>query len=401
MTSIKLKFRASKLVTEEGNLYFQIIHDRKIRQLNTDYRIFADEWDARNARVMIKAGRDRVDEILAIRENIRRDMERLSRIDRNFDLKGFIYTADDITIEFKRYAKEYTLFNFMKSQIKRLKTNGKIRTSETYEAALRSFRTFRKGEDLMLDTLTPRIMETYQSWLKSRGLAMNTISFYARIIRAVYNRAVDADIIDNLRPFRHVYTGIDKTSKRALPLRDIKKIKSLNLRDFPALDFARDMFMMSFYLRGMSFVDLAFLKKTDLCNGILSYRRRKTGQRLSIGWTREMQEIINKYTKNSTQYLMPVITSQGINERYAYKNAGYRINYNLKRIAIMAGVNVPLTMYVARHSWASIANMKGIPINIISEGMGHDSITTTQIYLASLKTSIIDKANNIILKSLK
>ena len=169
----------------------------------------------------------------------------------------------------------------------------------------------------------------------------------------------------------------------------------------PALDYARDMFLMSFYLRGMSFIDMAFLKKTDLKNGHVTYRRRKTGQQLIIEWTKEMQMILDKYPGNSSGYLLPVIRKPVRNERSVYRNAAYNINRNLKRIAGMVGVTIPLTLYVARHSWASAARSKGIPLSVISEGMGHDSEATTQIYLVSLDTSVVDKANSLILKSLE
>lgn len=127
------------------------------------------------------------------------------------------------------------------------------------------------------------------------------------ILRAVYNRAVEDDIIEKRNPFRHVYTGGDKTIKRALPLAVIKKIKALDVSLTPALDYARDMFLMSFYLRGMSFIDMASLKKTDLKNGYVTYRRRKTGQQLIIEWTKEMQMILDKYPENKSDYLLPVI----------------------------------------------------------------------------------------------
>lgn len=189
--------------------------------------------------------------------------------------------------------------------------------------------------------------------------------------------------------------------KRALPLSIVKKIKVLNLSMTPALDFARDMFLISFYLRGMSFIDMAFLKKSDLKNGYVTYRRRKTGQQLVIEWTKEMQIVLDKYPDNETDYLLPIIKTLGTNERYTYRNVGYNINHNLKKIAQMVGISIPLTLYVARHSWASAAKAKGIPLSVISEGMGHDSETTTQIYLANLDTSVVDRANAVILKSLK
>lgn len=194
---------------------------------------------------------------------------------------------------------------------------------------------------------------------------------------------------------------MDKTVKRALPITLIKKIRNLDLGSLPDLDYARDMFMMSFYLRGMSFVDMTYLKKTDLKNGCVVYRRRKTGQLLLIAWTSEMQLILDKYPANSSQYLLPIIRNKNVNERSVYRSMGYKINKMLKQVAQMTDIAVPLTLYVARHSWASAAKAKGIPVSVISEGMGHDSELTTRIYLASLDTSAIDNANAVILNALK
>ena len=400
MASIKVKFRPSTVADHEGTIYYQIIHERKVRQLLSDYKVFPHEWDESRSMVTTNQKSERKAFILSVRERIRWDVERLNKIDKKFDANGLIYTADDVIDEFNRYANEYSLFNFMESIIVKLKQNGKVRTSETYKSALSSFKKFRQDEDIMLDCITSEIMEAYEAWHKGRGVAPNTISFYTRILRAVYNRAVEDDIIENRNPFKHVYTGVDKTVKRALPLPVIKKIKALDLSLNVSLDYARDMFLMSFYLRGMSFIDMAFLKKNDLKNGYVTYRRCKTGQQLIIEWTKEMQMILDKYPENATDYILPIIKNPGTNERCTYRNMGYNINHNLKKIAKMVNVQIPLTLYVARHSWASAAKAKGIPLSVISEGMGHDSEATTQIYLASLDTSVVDRANSLILKSL-
>ena len=160
------------------------------------------------------------------------------------------------------------------------------------------------------------------------------------------------------------------------------------------------MFMFSFYTRGMSFVDMAFLKKTDLNNGMLTYRRKKTGQLLSIRWEKCMQDIVDKYPGNYSTYLLPIIIHIRKDERLQYKNSICLVNRRLKEIGKKLGLVHPLTMYVARHSWASIAKTKNISIGIISEAMGHDSETTTQIYLSSIQTNQIDNANRNILKDL-
>ena len=293
-----------------------------------------------------------------------------------------------------------TLFTFMQSIIEQKKLMGHIRTAETYKATLRSFSAFLNGKDIALTKIDSDIMQLYEVHLYNRGLLRNTTSFYMRVLRAVYNRAVEKDLTINRNPFKHVYTGIDKTIKRAIPLKAIRQIKNLDLSLQSSLDFARDMFLFSFYTRGMSFIDMAYLKKKDLSNGILSYRRRKTGQQLFIRWEKCMQEIVDKYDNPLSSYLLPIIKPMNGDERTQYQNAMYLINRKLKEIGKIVGVQIPLTMYVARHSWASVAKNKNVPISVISEGMGHDSEMTTQIYLASLDTAVVDKANNMILNSL-
>ncbi|MBD5268322.1 MAG: tyrosine-type recombinase/integrase [Bacteroides sp.] len=410
MASIKVKFRPSTVADHEGTIYYQIIHDRKVRQLLTDYHVYPAEWDESRSNVARFKSYDRKLLLTSIRECIRRDTDRLLRIVRLMDDKEIIYSASDVVEEFERYSREYSLFNYMESVIIKLRKNGKVRTSETYTATLRSFKNFLKSrtsdsdilptDDIMLDCVTSEIMEAYEAWQRQRGLSANSISFYTRILRAVYNRAVEEGITDNRSPFRHVYTGVDKTVKRALPLSVIKRIRLLDLSMSSSLDYARDMFMMSFMLRGMSFIDMAYLKKKDLSDGYLTYRRRKTGQKLTIEWTAEMQAILDKYPANPSDYLLPIIRGTGLNERDTYRNVGYNINRNLKTIARRVGVTIPLTLYVARHSWASAAQSKGIPVSIISEGMGHGSESTTRIYLAGLDTTRVDRANSLILRSL-
>lgn len=302
MASIKVKFRPSTVADHEGTIYYQIIHERMVRQLNTCYKIFPDEWDESRSMVALSSNRERRSMILSVREQIRFDIDRLNRIEKKLIATMCDYTSDDLVEEFNRYTQENTLYNYMEGIIARLKLTGKIRTSETYRSALCSFMNFREDEDIMLDSITSDVMESYEGWLRRRQVSSNTVSFYIRIIRAVYNRAVEQDIIENNNPFRHVYTGVDKTVKRALPIPALKKIKALNLTANPPLEYARDMFLLSFYLRGMSFIDMAFLKKTDLKNGFVSYRRRKTGQLLIIEWTKEMQTLLAKYPENKTCY---------------------------------------------------------------------------------------------------
>ena len=400
MASIKVKFRPSTNENREGIIYYQIIQNRVIRQLKTDYRLFMHEWNEADNSIIV-SNNSRQNYLQSIEERIDWDIKRLQSIINQLENKRVKYTADEIIATFQKQSNEQSLFNFMQGVIAQLQQMGKQRTSETYRCTLKSFMQFREDKDVLLVDIDSDLMMMYEAYLHNRGLTKNSTSFYMRILRAVYNRAVEKDLTTNRNPFKHVYTGIDKTIKRAIPLKVIKQIKNLDLSLQPSLDFARDMFLFSFYTRGMSFIDMAYLKKKDLSNGILSYRRRKTGQQLFIRWEKCMQEIVDKYDTSQSNYLLPIIKPFGdIDERKQYIYAAHNINRCLKIIGKELGLSVSLTLYVARHAWASIAKSKNVPLSVISEGMGHDSEATTRIYLASLDIVAIDKANSMILKSL-
>lgn len=398
MASIKLKFRAHTDIKKEGALYFQVIHDRVVKQVKTNYHIYEYEWDKQRGDIVKD---DRHEALKIIRDKVLWEQRKLEQIVKSFENTSKPYTVEDIIRCYKESASDKTsVFEYMRHQSERMKKLSRVRTSETYLQTLNSFMKFRNGVDLYFDMLNADIIEQYESYMRANNLSRNTTSFYMRILRCIYNRAVEEGLAQQTDLFKRVYTGVDKTAKRAITLKDIKRIKELYLANLPDLDYARDIFLFSFYLRGMSFIDLAYLRKKDLTNGYISYTRKKTGQQLTIRWERSMQEIVEKYPKNSTQYLLPIITSQDGTERKQYLNKILFVNRKLKQIARLAKISTPLTMYVTRHSWASIAKSKNVPLSVISEGLGHDNEETTRIYLAAIQTNRIDEANSRILKEL-
>jgi len=404
MATLKVKFRSSVVEGKEGKIYYQVIHKRVVRQIKTKYSIYDYEWNENTSGIQTSVLDDgeRREHLTELQGHIDRDISYLTEIICHLESYRSIYSADDIVSLFSNYENQRLLSGFMRETISFLNQTGKSRTAEIYSTVQRSFMGFLPGNDIIIENINAEIVQSYESFLFGNGLVRNTTSLYMRTLRAVYNRAVEKGITVQREPFRRVYTGIDKTVKRAIPIRAIRKIKELDLSQMPALDFSRDMFMFSFYTRGMSFIDIAFLKKRNLQGGVLSYRRHKTGQQLSIKWEKCMQQILDKHPSCNASYMLPIIRNTGCSdyERRQYRNAMRFVNDKLKIISDMAGIGVKLTLYVSRHSWASAARERNIPLSVISECMGHDSETTTQIYLASLDTSAADKANQIIINSL-
>ena len=302
-----------------------------------------------------------------------------------------------------------SLFQFMNLLIALLLKNGQYRTSLHYKATLNSFKRYRDNKDIALREIDAEVMRSYEAYLHhTAGVCKNTSSFYLRILRSTYNKAVAKGLTPQLHPFTDVYTGIAPTRKRAIPAESVSRIKHLeSVKDLtPKEEVARDTFLMSFYLRGISFIDLAHLRKSDLKDGYLHYTRSKTGQRLTIRWEKEMQEVLEKYQAQtaSSPYLFPFLVDAGNKshdktidkkqeEVRLYHNAESRISYHLRKLGAKIGIKGKLTLYVARHSWATAARDNNISISVISESLGHHSETTTQIYLRSIKSSEVDDAN--------
>lgn len=290
--------------------------------------------------------------------------------------------------------------SFARDLIAECRAIGKASAAGHYSTALNSFIRFHGCQETPFDEFDTTLIIAYEHYLIDSGLAPNTTSYYMRKLRAIYNQAVDREFTPQRKPFKQVYTGIAKTKKRAVTLETIRALRDMDLRHDPLSELARDMFLFSFYTRGMALVDMSYLKKRNLQNGILSYRRRKTKQQLVIGWEPKMEEIVKRHEITESEFLLPLIKPNGKDHRKQYINASHLINRRLKQLGERLNLPEPLTMYRARHAWATIARDNNIPISVISQGMGHDSEKTTRIYLASIDTSVVDKANKQILNLL-
>lgn len=400
MATVKLKWRPSTTGGRPGTIYYQITHHRIVRQLKTGYKVRADEWEEICKSTTELSGNNMADEIRSIKVRLNYDLHRIHGLITEFDTHGRHYTSDDIIREFTSRTHEQTFFNFMKKTIANLRFLNKHSTAENYSTTLNSFRRFRNGLDIFTYEIDSALMMRYESHLLERGISKNTTSFYMRTLRAVYNRAVEQNLTEQHNPFRHVYTGIGKTVKRAIPLSDIKRIKNLDLPKDSGLEFARDVFLFLFYCRGMSFIDAAYLSESNLVGNDIIYRRHKTRQQLIIGINSYIRTIIDRYHVKGSKFILPILDDKRENRRLQYESALRRINNALKKIAKDAGIAFNLTTYVSRHAWASIAKAKGIQTSTISDALGHDSERTTQIYLASISNEAINRANDIILEDL-
>ena len=402
MATTRFKFRASSISGKQGTLFLQVIHQRVARQVSTKYKLYSNEWDADSQSVVIRrdTSSERSQYLHIVQETLQRDTSRLQLIILTLDHSRKEYKAEDVLKRFLKKEQSNVFEVFAETLIDKKREEGHRSLATKYQSSLNSLIRFLKGRLLTFEDMDSSLMLSYENYLKDLGRCPNTTSFYMRNLRAIYNQAVEQGLTPQNHPFARVYTGIAKTVKRAVNIEEVQKIKAKELPPDSAEEFSRDIFLFSLYTCGMSPTDIAHLLKSDLQGDHLSYRRQKTGQRITIRWEPCMQKLVDKYNNDDSPYLIPLITRPGEDEERQYQNRIHLINHHLKKLGEELGLSSRLTSYVARHSWASIAKSQDVPVAAISEAMGHTTERTTRIYLKSFDNTLVDCANQKVLSAI-
>ena len=294
-------------------------------------------------------------------------------------------------------------YTYVTSLIRDLLIEHRDGTAKSYQSTLYSAVRYFGRDATLEDIYTREQLIHYQSWLRGHNCCWNTVSFYMRGLQRFCNLARQDGVFSaptNL--FSEVFTGYDPTVKRALDVDTIVLLEDADFSHNAGLAFSRDLFMLSYYLHGISFVDLAFLRKSDMKNGMITYHRRKSGSLINTPINNDVYQIIRRYAHltNNTPYLLPIILCPGENEYRQQQSALRSHNRRLKRIAVELGIKETLTSYTARHSWATNAYHFGVPISTISQALGHRAESVTRIYLSLLDMCVLENANEIIQKAL-
>lgn len=395
MASAKiLLFIHKKLNDGSCPIVLQIIKDRKRKLISLGHSSTILQWDEEGNKPNKKhPNHSNLDLV------IQKKLFLANKAILELEETGNNFTVEDIVLKLTTSSSNTTIFKYTDDLIKKLKRTGKIGNAIVYQTALNSFKKFRKDIDLGFNQLSFRVVKDYEGSMLEKKIKLNSISVYLRTLRAIYNYAIrDKAAQQSLYPFKDLRIKSEMTSKRAISKEDITKIRNLDLEKGGELDKARDYFLFSFNMRGMSFIDLSFLKNRDISDGRLQYARKKTNQKFSIKITPEAENIIKKhsYSDDPNSFIFKIIDRKG-QEYLDYKNALRLTNKKLKLIGEMAKCSIRVSTYVSRHSWATIAKRAGISTAIISEGLGHDSEKTTQIYLDSFENKVLDDANEIII----
>lgn len=396
MASIKLMLNKSR-TRSDGTypLVFQLLHRRQKKLLYTPYRLTESEFDTTRDVVVPESERRRSHrQVSTMNRELRRMRGHLTECVQRLEQTQRPYSVQDIVQLYRKVYQGVTLLSYFDLQVERKREQNKLGMAAALRSTRVSVSTFLGGRSVDLSDVDAALVHAYEEFLAGRGVSRNTVCYYMRNFRTVYNRAREEGLVlGDGDAFAHMHVGPCRTVKRALEDDGLRRLLDADFSDSRAMDMARDLFMFSFYTRGMPFVDVICLRKSNVQGGVISYSRHKTGQSLQIALLPQVEALIRKYD-NPSEFVFPLLVRFGLDDKYvSYRKALGWMNYHLKCIARACGITTRLTTYVARHSWATRAKLLGVPVSVISESLGHTSERTTQIYLKEFDRSVVDAAN--------
>lgn len=401
MATISVILYTSKVLKDGSHpIMIRVTENRKSQYISLGFNSLLEHWDLTKQRPNRKHPNKMELDLL-----IGKRLQDLGRLVMEGEINNERISPETILDEVRGRRKIVSLVEFSLNYCQQLKEEGRLRTAEVYKRSILRMLKVLNRTDITFQDLNVSMLNKFQSELLKKGGSENGISVYMRAIRTLYYRGISEGVARNLNnPFKiYKISKLDnRTIKRAITKDQMKQIATLELEPGSKVEFARDVFMFSYYCRGMNFRDIALLKKQNLQDGRLQYIRSKTGQHFSIKLLDPAVEILDrmKLVPNTGNYLFPILTDfHNTPQRVINRLTKIirQVNEGLKEIAVRLDINIPLTTYVARHTYATVLKRSGVSTSIISEGMGHATEAITQTYLASFGNDVIDEADKFLL----
>ncbi|TMM59132.1 site-specific integrase [Maribacter algarum] len=397
-TNIKLSLDTRRQKKDSSYpVILRLTHFRKTTSISLGQSIQKEFWDNKNEKV--KRAFKGTASVSKLNNQLLKEKTRAVDIINDLHEKDELNFLSILQLKSKivKTVSFESFFEYSKGIVKELKKAERFGNANTYYAVIKVLEKFTGGKDIKFNEVNYDFLKTFERWHFSRGNSVNGLSAYMRTIKAILNKAIKSDVISrDSYPFTHYRIKTTPTEKRALDIKSIKSIMILKLEETDSLFHYRNYFLASYMLYGVSFMDLAFLKVENIIDNRIKFQRKKTYKPYDINITSQLMEILSFYLKNKrkSDFIFPIV-KRGTFE-LQYKDvlwARKRYNKGLKEIAKKCNIEQRLTSYVSRHSFATQAMLQDVPLQAISAMLGHNRLSTTQIYLKSLPNEILDDYN--------
>ena len=388
--------------TGEHPVMLYLVKDRLHKRIGLGYRSKPDEWDDK-LRQFKKKVPNATQRNLILAQHLERAMkiiDQFNSANTDFTFLDFESRFRGETVVSAPTSAKQTIHQLFQEKIRNLKESRRMGNAKVYEDTFRSFFNFAPGKDLKFSALSVAMLEKYEVFLRKNGGTDGGISVKFRTLRAIYNDALKKGYADaNDYPFKKY--GVNKLKsggiKKALDRDEVRLIENLDLEQHPHLRLTRDLFVFSYFARGMNFVDMMKLTWSDINDNRITYIRSKTGKPFLISIEAPVKSILDYYKAqpSNTNHVFPILLKTHLSpQQVADRKTKMikRYNKELKEVATIVGINKPLSSYVARHSFATNLKFVGVSIPVISEMLGHKTQEITETYLKAFENSVLDDA---------
>ncbi|MCF2581503.1 site-specific integrase [Bacteroides caecigallinarum] len=363
------------------------VTDKRVPKLHPD-RIYLNEW-------------------------LTQKKSEILRIIADFDANKIDWTLNQFEQEFFHYSNKGNVKEFFENLIQTYKDTNHIGNANCYSRTLHVLELFdEKLPERVFPEIDIKYVKSFDVFLQKRECKGNTRKFYFKTLRAVLNKAIqDGEASETTYPFGKGGFSIssleEETTKRYLPHDSMLKLKT-TVMDNNVLERTRKLFLFSYYCYGISFIDAALLTKKNIIryNGgnYIVYKRNKTKEAkkvkpIQIKITPEIQELMDWFSANTLlveDYLLPIVSIAGYKGEQLYNHIRSRFGRNNKNLSNLAKAleitDMKLTSYVSRHTMAMTLQDNQVPREVISQILGHSDLATTNTYLDSFASSVIDEA---------
>ncbi|PQL90743.1 site-specific integrase [Apibacter adventoris] len=399
VANVKIVLGNQPLSDDKFGIYLRITKNRKKKEIGIGLRCEKEHFI--NEQLTKNHPNYRIENELIL--NLK---SKALKIIREFQLQEQDFSLQDFEAIFRgNNNQELNIIQFFDEIINEMERAGRMGNARAYKETRDALVKF-SGNKIIFNEITPVFLEKFEVEMRERGNKDGGIAFKMRELRAIFNKAINRKIItQDIYPFKDYKISKLKTkkNKKALSIEDFKKIRDVDLSEYPYLIEAHNYFLFSFYTRGMNFVDMMKLKWSDIQDGRIYYTRSKTKGQFSIEITEKVEKILNYYKVNNTEnlYVFPILLKDNLTPKQIANRKHKvlaRYNSKLKQIAKIAGIEKHLTTYVARHSFATILKQIGTSTDVISELMGHSDVQITMTYLKEFDNDVLDKENRKLLE---
>lgn len=397
MASAKIVLNTGeKLKGDNFAVILQIIHARKKYRIRLGYKCTMNQWDKDN-----HCFRKSFPNASLKNTVLRKKLAETDKVFEEIKLEGKQFSIKLFRQMYLNDSSIKTVFDFIDEVVADFHKKNKIGTGDTYHSLGTRLLTFNQSRELRFSDIDYNFLTKLESWLLANGRQSGGVNHFMRHLRGIFNMAIAKGLVsfkiypfsNNLNKSGYSISKLKSNAKpRALHQADMEKLKRFDFEKYQDLKISYLFFMFSYYTMGINFKDMALLKKENIYYGRIKYKRAKTGGDFDVKISVEMQKIID-FFDNGDSYVFPILndfhqTERQISDRIKKKRK--HLNKELGKIAQIIGINIKLTTYVARHTFADTLYKKGVHIAKISKALGHANITTTEVYLKKISNTELD-----------